>query len=697
MNEEILNKLKNILSELTLKYTKDLESYEQVDKEKLSESVQQFLDIYNKTETIHLPLLKTFFLELPIKEETTIESIQSLLTYLDFCIKNNNNGMFEFDIEQCRLSIKNLITEINKFYMQLLQQIRKNVEEKRIIQEKVDSYNHICNTIEFYEQHQFLPKAQYDTICNFLINNKELIEPQEINELIKDITKSNADYMYKKIQIEIIKQKKLQEQKQILEEQQKEERLKRISETEEVIKPENSPQSNNEKSEAILEQETNEEQQNESIKQVLTEQQLIVYENAKKIANQVLEINSSIRVAITSLNLNITWEDRTAIYESLSNKDDLITLIALDIQKNLLPSLENNSYQSNYLSSLFSQLENAVKYYKTVMMPKKVEQEERIPTIKKLRNRDITQNEELDYDIDELIRKCLELKQELPQVYYASNMDFLIQVLQQKQKDYIDCKEEYLSNGQTEEDAELMNISYEEVLESLQELKNHYNEIIYKKPDKREDLIKKAQTFYQSASPLKNIYIFVGDDNSVTSCVEEDIEEDKYLDSKAYEGVIKKLGECISDDFVATGNHKVKDDKHYSDDFLEKYHVKSINNGDTRIFYSRFRTNLGELYNTGNLHAIFIYSVGFGKGNGTAKKDINYTALRRCYKNRQQIDYYLTLFNTDWKLLPSQERQALEREVNDYLNNQFVKLGHLLTTCEEKKLACEREGAVLHG
>ena len=144
----------------------------------------------------------------------------------------------------------------------------------------------------------------------------------------------------------------------------------------------------------------------------------------------------------------------------------------------------------------------------------------------------------------------------------------------------------------------------------------------------------------------------------------------------------------VSDNFVASGGQS-KDDKVksriYNKDFLETFQVKSTHNGDTRIFYSRFRTNLKEIFPecNENTHILFIYEIGYGATDKQKKADINALALSRAYSNKERIAEICSLLMTDWNKISEKDKEERQKEIKEYLRRQTIKLGHFISKTEE--------------
>ena len=365
-----------------------------------------------------------------------------------------------------------------------------------------------------------------------------------------------------------------------------------------------------------------------------------------------------------------------SIYESLTLPEEKMELVLYDLKVNILPKIEQQLKMRNFDKKLFSLLKEVLTYYERLQsaLQQDIKKEAPKDYIFYLNLAGKTSELEMCNSVDALINSLLELQKTYPEFY--NQIKSFISNLKDKKDCYTQSVELFYYD-KNDDDSLLMELYYEEMKSSYDELNSIYNKFMYSIENNQEILLGLSDDFYKNARDLKNIIVFCNDDGEIISDVEKDILEERKFTTSIYGDIIKRLQDNVSEDLVAHGNHKVKNNKYYSEEFLKKYHVKSIQNGESRTFYSVFNTNLGPLFGGSNIKVMFVYLVGYGKNTNT-KIDINYKALKRCYDDRRNIDYYVELFNTDWSSLSNQEFIQKRGEVFEYLKRQNIKLGHLI-------------------
>ena len=266
-----------------------------------------------------------------------------------------------------------------------------------------------------------------------------------------------------------------------------------------------------------------------------------------------------------------------------------------------------------------------------------------------------------------------------------------VKSLNQSKSDFIQSLKDY-SEVQNEETIELLNLLFDELYDKYKETEKIFSYYTFSVPSNQNDMLEKAKSFYSEITSLNNIIVFVNDNDDAIPIIETDIEEDRRISSKQkkYSATLNKLRMMVSDNFVASGGQS-KDDKVksriYNKDFLETFQVKSTHNGDTRIFYSRFRTTLKEVFPecSENTHILLIYEVGYGATDKQKKADINALALSRAYSNKERIAEICSLLMTDWNKISKKDKEERQKEIKEYLRRQTIKLGHFISKAEGSK------------
>jgi len=549
-------------------------------------------------------------------------------------------------LKKCNDIIQQLLYEVRKYNSICYSKIQKIGFEKRMLETKINSFKRTQEILEFYLKNNYIKEEDFLCLIEFIKENDDLISENDFISLIENIVKSNVNRMKSTIEIEILKQKKAQEkelEKQRIIEEQKEKELEKIAissakKEEKTLKP---------------------------IKE-LSEHQIDLYYKASDIASIEYEIPSTVKALLTTLNSNLTLEQRKQRYLSLTSKYEQRILITLDLKHNIIPLVEKTEEDKDY-----ELLEQILNCYEDTLSKEETKKE--INLIECLQNSNMTKELELYLSTADIITRVQELITN-NETYYGSEIPVLYQQIMEKYEFYLDALNTYFKESSNEY-KECIDLIYPELLEIYKKINQEYKNIQLK--NRPEDLIRIAEEFYEGAKPLRNIILFADDLDDETSIIESDIEEDCFSEN-IHEATLKCFKEIISDNFSANANHKAKGD--YAEEFLKKYKVKAINNGESRILYSRFNTNLGN----GDIHIVFIHSIGYGRIDKTQKSDVYKEALKRCYKNKNHIDYYQDLLKLDLETLSKEEKIKKQKEIKEYLRKQYIKLGHLISVCEEK-------------
>ena len=367
------------------------------------------------------------------------------------------------------------------------------------------------------------------------------------------------------------------------------------------------------------------------------------------------------------------------------------SIIAKDISYHIIKNLENNHSNQSLNEKLFRELKVLIKAFYEEHKPEK--DFDYIETLKAL---DLVDQLELCNKIDELMEIISQNMKENKE--FATTISQYFQSLTHSKIDFIQSLKDY-SEVQNDETTELLNLLSDELYDKYKEVEKIISYYIFSAPSNQNEMLEKAKSFYSEINPLNNIIVFVNDNDDVTSIIETDIEEERRMSSKSkrYSSTLNKLRMMASDNFIASGGQS-KDDKVkskiYKKEFLETFQVKSTHNGEARIFYSRFRTNLKEIFPecNENLHILFIYEVGYGASDKQKKADVNAVALSRAYSARSRITEICSLLMTDWNKISLAEREEKQKEIKEYLRRQTIKLGHFISRAEGPKSLEEGRG-----
>ena len=678
------------MSEVTLKIKQILEnSIEQNQAEKNNKtiqelskqlnSIQEIIFQYEKYHNLQLEKLSIIYEKLNQENLKTIEEYNQLLELLNYFKQNNTNQLFDHDIQKIEILFNDLLTEIKKLGVQF----QKKIEEQNKIELKrtaniLKDQKLLC-ILEEFDQEKILSFNHFDMIYQYLKNECTDLSEDEKVELIYEMTLQNAKLMDKNIKLEQVKQnriiqneKRTQEQKleqQVIEEESK---LNQDESIQEVIK----------------------DNSNQSIAfDDFTPEQQSLYQQAKEILSQYNDFSEEINTFVEKRNSeDKTVEERLIWYKTISTSPEFQkSIIAKDISYHIIKNLESNHSNQFLNEKLFRELKILMKAFYEEHKPEKD-----FDYIETLKNLNLVDQLELCNKIDELMEPISQNMKENKE--FATTISQYIQSLTHSKIDFIQSLKDY-SEVQNDETTELLNLLSDELYDKYKEVEKILSYYIFSTPSNQNEMLEKAKSFYSEINPLNNIIVFVNDNDDVTSIIETDIEEERRMSSKSkrYSSTLNKLRMMASDNFIASGG-QAKDDhvksKIYKKEFLENFQVKSTHNGEARIFYSRFRTNLKEIFPecNENLHILFIYEVGYGASDKQKKADINALALSRAYSARSRITEICSLLMTDWNKISLAEREEKQKEIKEYLRRQSIKLGHFISRAEEPKSLEEGRG-----
>lgn len=669
------------MSEVTLKIKQVLEtSIEQNQREEnnktiqeLSEQlnlIQEFIFQYEKNHNIQSAKLPIIYENLNKENVKTLEEYSQLFELLNYFKQNNTNQLFNNDIKKIEILFNELLIEIKKLEVQ----IQEKIEEQNKIQLKITKnilkYQKLLYILEEFAKEKIISSSNFDAIYQYLKNECTYLLEEEKVELIYEMTLQNAKLMDKKIKLEQIKQNRIikqqrRNQEQKLEQQVIEKEKSKSNQAEEVI-------------------ETKEENPAQSVAfDYFTPEQKALYQQAKEILSKYNGFSEEINTFVEKRNSNDkTVKERLIWYKTISNSPEFHkSIIAKDISYHIIKNLENNS-NPILKEKLFNELKILIKAFNEEHKPEQI-----FDYIEVLKNLNLVDQLELCNKIDELMEMISQKMKENKE--FTMTISQYVKSLNQSKSDFIQSLKDY-SEVQNEETIELLNLLFDELYDKYKETEKIFSYYTFSVPSNQNAMLEKAKSFYSKITSLNNIIVFVNDNDDAIPIIETDIEEDRRISSKQkkYSSTLNKLRMMVSDNFVASGGQS-KDDKVksriYNKDFLETFQVKSTHNGDTRIFYSRFRTNLKEIFPecNENTHILFIYEIGYGATDKQKKADINALALSRAYSNKERIAEICSLLMTDWNKISEKDKEERQKEIKEYLRRQTIKLGHFISKTEE--------------
>ena len=671
------------MSEVTLKIKQILETsieQNQIEEnnktiQELSEQlnlIQEFIFQYEKNHNIQSAKLPIIYENLNKENVKTIEEYSQLFELLNYFKQNNTNQLFNNDIKKIETLFNELLIEIKKLEVQFQEKIEEQNKTQLKITKNILKYQKLLYILEEFAKEKIISSSNFDAIYQYLKNECTYLLEEEKVELIYEMTLQNAKLMDKKIKLEQIKQNRIikqqrRNQEQKLEQQVIEKEKSKSNQAEEVI-------------------ETKEENQDQSVAfDYFTPEQKNLYQQAKEILSKYNGFSEEINTFVEKRNSDDkTVKERLIWYKTISNSPEFHkSIIAKDISYHIIKNLENNS-NPILKEKLFNELKILIKAFNEEHKPEQI-----FDYIEVLKNLNLVDQLELCNKIDELMEMISQKMKENKE--FTMTISQYVKSLNQSKSDFIQSLKDY-SEVQNEETIELLNLLFDELYDKYKETEKIFSYYTFSVPSNQNDMLEKAKSFYSEITSLNNIIVFVNDNDDAIPIIETDIEEDRRISSKQkkYSATLNKLRMMVSDNFVASGGQS-KDDKVksriYNKDFLETFQVKSTHNGDTRIFYSRFRTTLKEVFPecSENTHILLIYEVGYGATDKQKKADINALALSRAYSNKERIAEICSLLMTDWNKISKKDKEERQKEIKEYLRRQTIKLGHFISKAEGSK------------
>ena len=387
------------------------------------------------------------------------------------------------------------------------------------------------------------------------------------------------------------------------------------------------------------------EEQNEDI---ISEENKKIYEKVLKIINNspFENFNCNIPNALSRMSINAPIEKRILLYSTSNEIRVRLLMITVDLKENFISQIEIGNYNNfkdlelilNLYDELFNQYKKLAmldKNFCSVLSSMNFNEEARI----------CEQVEKLLITIGQML---IERNKQITETDYSKLFE-KYELLKGRLLDYKEAIKNLILNIDEESDLEMSELCYED-------LKNTYIETNELKQamefSQEEKYLSEAEKFYNAANEIKNIYVFLDEDEIIY-----DIENEEQENKQAmFTGIVTELSKRIDDSYVTNDDHKIKTD-FYGEEFLKKYHVKSMKTYSSRIFYSRFNTNLNNRlgFKNESPRIVFIIKVGYGKVSYNSKNRLNQDAIKNCYFYKDDIDRIVDLLNPDWSKLTEDE------------------------------------------
>lgn len=620
--KSIIEKVKSVSMEKIKELEDRIKRNEELVPLRFYEDILSFVQ-YCQKEVVEVDLLRNFYDYLEnVKEFENYEKLNSSIEY-----SKKVEGKSLLIDEYLNSSAKQMLTDLIKSCNSLINKInsvhQKNGLLNREKAEAIAVINLLDNVLSKYENNILIDEDEIKKLQSYIEENDCVI-------VSKNITQSNSIIL------------------------------------------DNKTKNETKKDEEKYKEETKEEIKKDDLTFTLSKEDEKLYLKALKIVEYYEDVTKgNISIVNDQIKDDMSFSQRTSIYDAQLAVEDRIEISAYDLKTNILPKIRKQISERIYDKESFLLLNDVYDYcYKCEQQLNNNDKEENIVGSDKKEN--ITDN-----DKQKILEKVNGFLNKL-NVSIENDKDTEKEpILKEWQDILIGYKFQFvqcLSNNEGIYEA------YEQLKYILEDIEAKYEKLLSTITD-LEVFKELSEEFYGDFSLAKNIIVFMDNSNGYKSNIEQDMLELSNINKNDYAKVIDKLKKCVNDNFINHGNHHVKGD--YSSDFFEKYDPRSMSNGNTRIFYSRFGTKLDQIYNFNEkrVNLLFIYQIG--RANDGLKADDSANALRRLNKDRHIIDEYIELFNTDFNSLTSIEKENKKQQIEEILNEQSLKLGHLINTYNE--------------
>ena len=400
---------------------------------------------------------------------------------------------------------------------------------------------------------------------------------------------------------------------------------------------------------------------------------------AQAIANTNFEMDDKLECAISLLEPNQDIDDKIEIYSSYDNAEIANKIIAYDLKNNIIPMILNHEMSQDAAKKLLSIVLSEYQVYSELLQEENIVPEKTF--LEKLDELELTSEKERSLNVEDLLETVSNLllnplsnnKNLTNEVYEKLYIE-----LEELKNVYAEFRSAIDTLYEDREDAkniDLKNSTFEALNKKYADLEELYEDKIIS-DDK---YIKLADEFYSQAADQKNIYIFLGDEDG-TSFIEQDMGGKLFENKDLVSNVVALLNQNLGNNFYSDGNHRVKSE-HYSEEFKNKYKIKSMKSPQIRVSYGRHNSTLQQIYPEfgDDPHIIILYALGYGRVDTSKKKESFDEAWKRCYDNRDKVDRIIEIFNTDWGSVPEFERETLKLELDEILRYSKIKLGKFIS------------------
>ena len=668
--EELVSKLGKELGKKLEEVEQKLNTLESKDYSSIYNQIIAFINEYEKQNTFNTMLFQSFYDEIDNSRLLDATEYQKMINAISELMALNDSGLFDTNISMIREQLNQMILQCKRASNEILGKVKNTGYDKRTLKNEIIRLKEVASALENIELGNIISSDNLEVLYNFIKGDCESLTNEEKISIVRHLYTQNVMLMDSKVKRASLREEVKKKQEVVPQSTLQPEQHKEIP-TEELKKPLNFE---------------------EWLKTKVSEQYYELYLKGYELING--EVNSSIMTDVVAKimekgNKNAPLEERLALYKALSDYNSQKYLLIMDIKNNIMGMLFENYKNDSLNEDLFVELELILEEYDKIVKEEQKKQQESQFDYEKLL-KDLNKNEELSFlgEVEDLVHK-VSIKSENDKSFKVTAQQFVEKLLSKK-ADYVESLKIYYDS----KDAESLSLTddiYKELVASFVELQKVYEEYTYSNPVEAKGLEDLSKEFYSGVDKFCNILILPSSTSSIVSDAEEDIEKDSRIvqKGKGYTQALDKLRLMVSTDYIAEsykeGNHRIQTDN-YSDEFLKEFRVRSEKNGDVRIFYSQFSTNLGSIVANDSKHrlgVLFIHEIAYGDTDGLLKKEINEESLYRCYKNREEIRKILALFNTKWDTLSEEDKIRVQAEIDAYIQKSNKQLGHFIMKMNE--------------
>lgn len=590
-----------------------------------------------------------------IQTDATIEYIELVWN----SINDLDPDIFGTQIQKCKKIIQDFVDSLKKAREKKLQEIENaKINLQKFIDEET-KYLRMNGALEVDGFTKLIDKELFFELVEF---SKQNLTLEETEELVYLLAKHNETICKRIIEEKIAAETLAQQQRE-------EESRNRVKESEKTEVFSNV--------EIIFE----------------NKQFQSLYETARKLIGSyefLKENKDVIECIVPSLKDVSDINQRIENYKLVSDTQTQTELLLYDLKDNILPMIESKYPEVD--ESLFGLVAFVLESYELIQRTKKWNETSELDNIS---SRLLRMGMDLEFELLEDSKDVVKQLNEYIEERYKRNS----YQAKREQKVYAligeinDCISEYCDAitlmltdpfaMYEEEYKEFIEESFSKLANKTAQAKKVYEELRSLSAETISDSsMLSLQEFYGPKGDIHHLIFLLGEDGKENSFVESDIIEDKNLNDHNVGSIVTELSKrskMTHQEFEMSNDHKIKTDN-FAESFLQKYHVKSASAGQSRIFFTKFKTNIGTRFKEypEDLSIMLVIATGFGALGENSKKQLYEDALRRCYKFTNQIDSLIAFLNPNWDDMSEQEIQLRKRQISEMLSQNDKRIIHLI-------------------